>query len=115
MALSLCGNFEVFQCACGEEAVKLVETCRPDVFLFDLLMPRMSGEQLLCRLRQNPLLQDTPAVFMTARAQEVDVAKLHAAGAIAVIRKPFDPLTLGEQLRDVIRGDPLTRPVVHSG
>lgn len=102
IALSLCKDFEVLQCASGQEALELMESYRPDLFLLDLMMPGMTGQQLLDEIRCLKGLQDIPVIFMTARAQEVDVEKLRKAGAMSVIRKPFDPMTLGEVIKSAV-------------
>ena len=71
------------------------------VVLTDLNMPQMDGLQTLAALRQLPGLAEVPVIFMTARLQEAEQQRYLSAGAIAVIEKPFDPLTLGTQLREL--------------
>lgn len=110
IALRMFGSFEVVQCESGEEALAQAEKAKPDVFLLDLMMPGMSGTQTLEELRKIDTLAHVPAIFMTARTLKSEQDGLRAAGAIAVISKPFDPLTLGETIlcaiRDVSSDDP---------
>lgn len=103
MALELSGKFEVRQCASGEEAVEQVADYNPDVLLLDVMMPSMSGPETLQQLRQIDGFQDTPAIFMTARAQPSEIEELKALSAIAVFVKPFDPIELGDQIVEAIR------------
>ena len=62
----------------------------------------MSGDVVLQNLRKLPGLQDTPAIFMTARAQRNEIVDLKALGAIEVILKPFDPITLPDQIKTAL-------------
>ncbi len=102
LALSMTGEFHVVQCSCGEDALVEIERFQPDVLLLDLMMPGMTGPQTLDRMRQIPSLANVPAVFMTARAQNSDIEGLREQGAAAVICKPFDPLSLGAQIKAVM-------------
>ncbi len=65
-------------------------------------MPGMNGPQTLVKMRQIPGLANVPAIFMTARAQNSDIEKLHNQGATAVICKPFDPISLGSQIKALL-------------
>ena len=69
-----------------------------DALLLDVMVPGMSGPDVLKALRKLPGLERTPAIFMTARVQPSEVRDLMDHGAVAVISKPFDPLTLGPQI-----------------
>jgi len=103
MALEFSGKFEVRQCASGEDAVEQIAGYNPDVLLLDVMMPGLSGPETLQQLRQIDGFQDTPAIFMTARAQPSEIEELKALSAITVVVKPFDPITLGDQIIDAIR------------
>lgn len=102
MALSLSGRFELLQCASGPEAIEKAATFMPDLIVLDMMMPGMTGRQVLEHLRQIPALSRTPAVFMTARAQHAEMEELLALGAAEVISKPFDPMTLSDQLSAIL-------------
>lgn len=99
IALHLSGGFEVAQCGSGEEALLQVQDMTPDVFLLDLMMPGMSGKQALEAFRALDHLSQVPAIFMTARTRKSEQDELRAIGALAVISKPFDPLTLGDMIK----------------
>ena len=66
-------------------------------------MPGMDGPQLLERIRELSDFVETPIVFITAKAQVEEIQKLKSMGAVAVITKPFNPMTLGEEIRTIWR------------
>ena len=101
LALAEFGVFEVMQCANGMDAIKKAAKFAPDLLLLDVMMPDMDGPATLRALRQIPSLAETPAVFMTAKVQPDEVNRYLELGAVDVIAKPFDPMSLGDQLRNV--------------
>jgi CheY-like chemotaxis protein len=108
MALEMVGNLEVLQCGSGREATEKAADFAPDLFLLDYMMPEMDGEQTLRALRNLPGLQYVPVIFMTARVQADIADGLRREGALEVITKPFDPMELANQIREVWS----SRPVV---
>ncbi|MBL4750078.1 MAG: response regulator [Amylibacter sp.] len=102
LSLEMIGGFEVLQCASGKQALAEVLDFAPDIFLLDVMMPEMSGDEVLKNLRKLPGLQNTPAIFMTARTQKKEIVDLKFLGAIEVILKPFDPMTLPDQIKSAI-------------
>jgi CheY-like chemotaxis protein len=99
LALELVGGYRLLICGSGQEAVDQAVAFAPDLILLDVMMPGMDGPDTLARLRQFPSLADTPVIFMTAKVQPNEVQALRDLGVLAVIAKPFDPMTLAEQLR----------------
>ncbi|NNE51171.1 MAG: response regulator [Sulfitobacter sp.] len=102
MSLDMSGEFEVVQCESGEDALKMVQNYTPDVILLDMMMPGMTGRQTLEKMREMEHLKEVPAIFMTARAQQSEQDELRQIGASEVISKPFDPMSLGDQIKDII-------------
>lgn len=96
--LSEIGGLEVDTAGCGERAIELVHERRPDLVLMDVMMPGLDGPSTLKRLRASPAVADIPVVFMTAKVMPAEVAHYLALGAAGVIRKPFDPSTLCDEL-----------------
>lgn len=87
----------------GAEALQMLSAGRAaDVILLDVMMPAMDGPETLSRLRRLPGHATTPVVFMTARAQESEIDNYRALGALDVIVKPFDPMTLSQDLRAIL-------------
>lgn len=97
-ALESIGGMEVNQSASGQDALVLAPHMLPDLFLLDYMMPGLNGEETLQALRDIPRFADTPAIFMTAKAQQSEVGKLMRLGAIGVIVKPFNPMTLADDI-----------------
>lgn len=113
IALEALGGFTVDVCSSGAEALRHSEQAPPpDLILLDVMMPEMDGPTTLRQLRALPALAHTPVIFMTAKVQPEEIAHFKALGALAVIAKPFDPMTLVQTLRDAWNG---SRPVVLKG
>lgn len=105
MSLELDGAMSLTSAASGAEALGLLEAgCRPDVILLDVMMPVLDGPGTLARLRQLPGHEATPVIFMTARAQSSELSRYIDLGAIGVIVKPFDPMSLAASVRDALAG-----------
>ena len=103
LALELDPEFDVTACASGEEALAIAASLAPDLILLDVMMPRLDGPATLARLRANQLTAQVPVVFITARTQAPEQARLLALGARAVIAKPFDPMTLASVVRGYLQ------------
>lgn len=101
LALEAIGGFIVDISNSGREGVLQAGKNPPDIILLDVMMPEMDGPATLLALRQLPSLSDVPVVFMTAKVQPQEVANYRALGAADVIAKPFDPMTLADQVRAI--------------
>jgi HPt (histidine-containing phosphotransfer) domain-containing protein len=66
------------------------------------MMPVMDGPATLMRLRENVLTASIPVIFMTARAQTRELDGFRSLGALGVIPKPFDPMTLAASIRNYV-------------
>ncbi len=98
LALGTIGNFDVVICSSGREAIEIASEVNPDLLLLDVMMPDLDGPETLNKLRQIDSLKETPALFLTANAMTADLERYIEAGAMDVIAKPFDPMTLSEQI-----------------
>jgi CheY-like chemotaxis protein len=101
LALESIGGFVVETCSSGREGLDRVADFAPDLVLLDVMMPDMDGPATLRALRQLPGMAAVPVVFMTAKVQPQEVAEYRARGALDVIAKPFDPMTLAAQVREI--------------
>nr|WP_211295361.1 response regulator [Meinhardsimonia xiamenensis] len=99
MALEGLHGFAVCSCLEWRDALEKCVEFKPDLLLLDVMMPGKTGPELLTELRRLPGMERTPAIFMTAKVQASEIEAFLAAGAIAVLTKPFDPMTLGDQIR----------------
>ncbi len=105
LALGLDPDISVRSAASGQEALDMLAgDWRPDVVLLDVMMPGLDGTATLAGLRALAGHSETPVVFMTARAQAREQARFIDLGAVAVIVKPFDPMILARQVRDILAG-----------
>lgn len=102
IALQLSDRFDLRQCLGASDALDAASQYRADILLLDVMMPEMTGDTLLAKLRALPAYSDVPAIFMTARAHESEIAALKQAGGIAVIVKPFDPMTLADTILSAV-------------
>jgi two-component system, OmpR family, response regulator len=101
LALEVVGGLTVRTCSSGEEALREAPAFAPELILLDVMMPGMDGPGTLQALRALPVLADVPVVFMTAKVQPQEVAAYIALGALGVIAKPFDPMALAQQVREL--------------
>ncbi len=101
LALERVGGFTVQTINSGTEALDLAPRFAPDLILLDVVMPDVDGPETLRELRSLPALSSTPIIFLTAKDQAQDIAQLKGLGAIAVLVKPFDPLTLSATIRKI--------------
>ncbi|MCX6551022.1 MAG: response regulator [Acidobacteria bacterium] len=86
----------------GVELLARVQAEQPDAVLLDWMMPEMDGFETCKRLKGDPATKDIPVIFLTAKVQETEVAKALALGAMGCIGKPFDALTLGQQVMTIL-------------
>jgi two-component system, OmpR family, response regulator len=105
-ALEGLGGFAVATAGSGREALELAPGFAPDLILLDIMLPEMDGPTTLLALREIPALEATPVIFLTARVFSSDLEQYKLLGALAVIGKPFDPLTLAEEIERLWRARP---------
>lgn len=101
LALETLGGFTIKTCNDGLEAIAAIEDFSPQLILLDVMMPNMDGPKALARIRELDAFKETPTIFMTAKVQPEEVNKYLDMGAVGVIAKPFDPMTLADQIRDI--------------
>ena len=103
MSLGLDPDFMIRSCGSGVDALRATTEWPPDLILLDVMMPMMDGPTTLKHLRERPVTTHTPIVFMTARAQQREIEAFVSLGAVGVIAKPFDPMTLAQSVRNYVR------------
>ena len=91
-------GLSVQTCSSGMEALEVAVPFDPDLILLDVLMPGMDGPTTLKALREFSQIKDTPVIFMTAMVQPSEIAHLKELGVLDVIAKPFDPMSLANQI-----------------
>ena len=101
LALEAVGGYSVQVCGSGQEALTVAPQFAPDLILLDVMMPGMDGPATIAALRQTELFRETPVIFMTAKVQAHEVAYYKTLGALGVISKPFDPMSLAGEIRSL--------------
>lgn len=101
LALEAMGGFTVQLCGSGSEAVKMALTFNPDLILLDVMMPGMDGPSTLKTLRTQAETAAIPIIFMTAKVQTQELDRYKKLGALDVIAKPFDPMTLAGTVKQI--------------
>jgi CheY-like chemotaxis protein len=101
LALETVGGFKLKLCNSGTEALECAAAFRPDLILLDVMMPGMDGPATLRALRELPGMVAVPVIFMTAKTQGREVESYLDQGALGVITKPFDPMHLARDVRDI--------------
>ncbi|MEQ8896924.1 MAG: response regulator [Roseovarius sp.] len=99
VALSIVGGLSARGFASGEEAVSAAQAFGPQLLLLDVMMPDMDGPMTMAALKSIEGLEAAPAVFLTAKVHGKEVERLMGLGAVRVLPKPFDPMTLADDLR----------------
>lgn len=105
MSLGLDPELEVHAAESGQQALSMLEAGdrRIDAVLLDVMMPGLDGPGTLKALRALPGHEHTPVVFITARAQPHEQQRYIELGAVGVITKPFNPMSLAQELRTLLR------------
>lgn len=103
ISLSFDPDFVTQSCDSGQEALAIAADWSPDIILLDVMMPVMDGPATLAQLQNNARTAEIPVVFMTARAQTHELDLFRSLGAVGVIPKPFDPMTLAATVRSYMR------------
>jgi two-component system, OmpR family, response regulator len=100
LALEAVGGFNLKICKTGKEAVESAAEYKPDLLLFDVMMPEMDGPTAFQEIRKIAGMESIPVIFMTAKVQPEEIAHYKKLGALDVIPKPFDPMGLADTVRD---------------
>ena len=106
ISLERVGGLRVVAAASGEEGLQLAKSERPDAIVLDAMMPGLDGPATLERLKADPETASIPVVFLTGSVQSTEQDRFRALGALGTLPKPFDPMNLAEQLREVLGWDP---------
>lgn len=101
LALTVVGGFELNVSEDARQAIRNIPVFAPDLILLDVMMPGMTGPELLVQIRKIPAVSDTPVIFMTAKALKHEVDHYRDLGAVGVIPKPFDPMNLPTQVQEL--------------
>ncbi len=103
MSLKMRGVQEIVVTENGEDCLAQLRNFQPDVILLDVMMPKLNGYETCKRLKANPATSGIPVIFLTAKAQHFEVKEGLDAGALGYLIKPFDPMTLHDQIAALLQ------------
>ena len=109
-------QFQVIMAVTGKEGLNAARDHRPDLVVLDVLIPGMSGLEVCLQIRADPVLADTPVLFLTAKGGVKDKVAGLIAGADDYLSKPFDVTEFILRIRALLRrakpkpGDEADRP-----
>lgn len=101
LSLREIGGFDVLACSSGIEALERAPVFQPQLVLLDVMMPGMDGPETLEALRELNECAETPMAFITAKINTAETERLLGFGAVDIIGKPFNPLTLHETVANI--------------
>ncbi len=101
VALEKVGKFALLSCASGKDTLEQALEFQPQVILLDVMMPGMDGPSTLAELKKLLDLSGVPVIFMTAKVQPEELEKYREMGAFDVIVKPFAPMQLAQDIRQL--------------
>lgn len=109
-------NYEILKAGDGEEAIRIIQSKLLDLVLLDYNMPKMNGQQVCLKVKQDLLLRHIPIIMVTGKGEVSDKIGGIDAGADDYIVKPFEPKELLARIRMILRrterdleANPLTR------
>jgi DNA-binding response OmpR family regulator len=95
-------GYEVMTAGDGEQALATARERRPDLAVLDVMMPKLTGYEVVKAMRSEEETSRIPVILLTARVQEADVSRGFEAGADDYIRKPFSPQELRARVEAIL-------------
>jgi len=102
LSLEATAGWQVFTAGSGAQGIEVAIAQQPDAILMDVMMPEVDGPSTFREMQQIPSIVHIPVVLLTAKVQGVDKRRFAGLGVAAVLFKPFDPLTLAEQIAEAL-------------
>jgi CheY-like chemotaxis protein len=100
LSLETLGGFTVHACSSGKEALEDIYDFNPDLILLDVMMPEIDGPTVLKEIRKIEQFQNTPVIFMTAKAQTNEIKTYKSySGVLGIIVKPFNAVLLPKEIK----------------
>jgi CheY-like chemotaxis protein len=105
LSLESIADWKVYVASSGAEGLSLAIQHRPDAIVLDVMMPVMDGPATFRELQKNPATASIPVLLLTAKVQSSDQRRFADLGVKAILFKPFDPLTLADQISSALGWD----------
>ena len=102
LSLETVSGWEVLTANSGEAGLASAEQNQPEAILLDVMMPKMDGPTTFRELQKNPATAHIPVLLLTAKVQAADQRRFADLGVKAVLTKPFDPMTLSQQIETAL-------------
>ena len=102
LSLESVAGWDVVTANSGSQGLARAVEHQPDAILLDVMMPGMDGPTTFRELRKNPATEKIPVLLLTAKVQSSDQRRFADLGVESVLFKPFDPLTLADQISSVL-------------
>lgn len=107
VTLDLVGGWEVMTATSGLEGLQRAGTWKPDAILLDVMMPGLDGPGTVARLQADRTTDRIPVILLTAKVQPAERERFETLpGVLGVIAKPFDPMTLADQMAELLGWSP---------
>lgn len=97
-ALEELAGWQTLEATSGAEGLLLAQASSIDAVLLDISMPDMDGFEIYDRLRRHPVTQAIPVIVLTSKVLARDRTRFTALQVAGLITKPFNPLTLPQQI-----------------
>jgi CheY-like chemotaxis protein len=102
LSLEAVGGWRVSCASGGGSGVAMARAEPPDAILLDVMMPGLDGPATFACLQEDPLTRDIPVILLTAKAQTADRRRFAELGVAGTLTKPFDPMTLTDQITAIL-------------
>jgi len=102
MSLETVAGWDVLTASSGAQGIRRAQSEQPDAILLDVMMPGMDGPSTFLELRKARETSQIPVILLTAKVQGADQKRFANLGVSGVLFKPFDPMTLAQQMSDAL-------------
>ncbi len=102
MSLEMTAGWDVVTASSGAEGLRMAAAERPDAILLDVMMPGMDGPATARALKAEAGTADIPIILLTAKVQAADRRRFDDLGVAGILAKPFDPMSLADEVRGVL-------------
>ncbi len=96
------GGYTVDTASDGATALRKIKETKPRVVFLDLIMPKMTGDEVCKTIKQDGQIKDIHIVILTCKGQELDRELSIASGADSFITKPFSPKEVLKMIKDIL-------------
>ena len=102
LSLEATAGWQILTARSGAEGIAVATAQHPDAILMDVMMPGVDGPTTFRNMQAIPEIASIPVLLLTAKVQGVDQRRFNSLGVVSVLFKPFDPLTLAQQISDAL-------------